>query len=323
MDNQTLKKLTGVLLSETAQIGDLHKAVHALHDLFADAAGIAAGDVTDDPIYLASGKAISPIQAVHCLLEFKRTAVFIRGIYKAILHLQQVFGGKRINILYAGCGPYATLLTPLTTLFSPDEINFILLDINSICLDAAGKLYEHLKLTAYVKKHVLADASVYRIEEEDEIHLIVSETMQHALKKEPQVAIMLNLIPQLPAGGIFIPEEISVNAKLTSGREESLGLTEEDKVPERIDLGMVYSIGTQRAKPHKTVTFNLPKDTGSHNSLNLFTDIKVYKNDILTTNDCSLNLPLRLCEIDIIKEKQVSFTYQMTDKPHFAWQFIR
>jgi len=58
----------------------------------------------DKDIMLPSGKAISAAAAAHCLLEMKRTAVFLRGIHKAILHKLKEKKGSQLRILYAGTG---------------------------------------------------------------------------------------------------------------------------------------------------------------------------------------------------------------------------
>src|SRR5471030_2877346 len=119
-----LEKSTQTLLFKPENFKDIYDDLHELHDLYALHTGIRAGDINDSDIYLPSGKAISPVKAAFCLLEIQRTAVFIRGIHNAILALKEQFKGEQVHILYAGCGPYATLLTPFTTRFSADEITF-------------------------------------------------------------------------------------------------------------------------------------------------------------------------------------------------------
>jgi hypothetical protein len=196
--NTGIRKITEILLFEPYNYKEVYDAVHNLHHLFAAVSGVTAGNITDKDINLPSGNAVSTIKAAHCLLEFQRTAVFLRGVYKAILRLKKNFPNERLHILYAGCGPYATLLTPLTTFFKADELAFHLMDINEASLNAAKKLYEALALNDYVEDWICADATIYRIPQGETRHLILSETMLNALRKEPQVEIMLNLVPQLP-----------------------------------------------------------------------------------------------------------------------------
>src|SRR3989338_10361358 len=67
------------------------------------------------------GWAISPYSASKCVYDHARTAAFIRGENQAILDLKK--GANRpLNILYAGCGPLATLGIPIATQFEPGEL---------------------------------------------------------------------------------------------------------------------------------------------------------------------------------------------------------
>ena len=210
----TFGEITHTILFEKENYGKLYEVLHKLHDYYAYVTGIAADHTVDNNIFLPTGKAIAPAQAATCLLDIQRTAVFTRGIYKAIHQLKPSVDGP-INILYAGCGPYATLLTPLTTQFGPHEVQFYMLDINPESLDATKALYQQLQAENYIAGYICDDAATFKID--FPAHLIVSECMQKALAKEPQVAVMQNLIPQLPEHGIFIPQEISVTALLVNG----------------------------------------------------------------------------------------------------------
>jgi len=312
-----LKKLTGPILFEKDNYKALYENLHTLADMYASYTGIEAGNITDKDILLPNGNAISPIKAAHCLLEIRRTAVFLRGIYKAILQLKKDFPGQKINILYAGCGPYATLLTPFTAYFGPEELSFYMLDINPVCLEAVEKLYKGLGLDAYIAEFICTDATTYRLPNNKTMHMAISETMQNALAKEPQVAIMLNLIPQMPDNAIFIPEEINLSLKLIDPAEENNSFSLQDYVPERKEIAELYTIGRTNCKGHTPLTVQIPGQTGNFRYLNIFTDITVFKDEKLGAYNCGLNLPVKVADIKDKASEKITFWYEMNDVPGF------
>jgi hypothetical protein len=288
---EILQKATHTIISEPENFGGIYTVLHEFYPVYSELSGISAGDITDADIMLPTGKAVSPVQAAHCLLEFQRTAVFVRSIYRAVLQLKTDFPSEVIRILYAGCGPYATLLTPLVTLFSPLKVTFTFLDINEISLEAVKRMYERANLTAYVKEYVCADAAVYQISDGSTIHLAVSETMQQALVKEAQVAIMQNLIPQLSQKALFVPMKITVSAQLQNGQEEQIAFETAGMAPRRVVLGDVYSIGREDYEPPQPVTFNIPEQLMGFTTLFLHTRIQTFGDEVLTDYQCSLTSP--------------------------------
>ncbi|EHQ24926.1 SAM-dependent methyltransferase [Mucilaginibacter paludis] len=298
---------------------DLYEAVHLLHNQYSAITRIYANSITDQDIFLESGKAISPQKAAHCLLDIERTRKFIKGIYQAILQLQHHYPSTRINILYAGTGPYATLVTPLTSLFTAEQISLFMLDINEVSLNAVSKLYKEFEIDYYVQKYIHADASTYLLDPEDHIHLIITETMQNALRKEPQVAIMNNLIPQLPDKGIFIPQEISVNAMLLNMAQEQASFLEGGQKSQRKLIGNIYTVG-QYVNQNHPVTLPVPS-VESHKTLALLTDITVYGDHKLDAYQSGLTLPYHLALLDDTTTA-VSFEYILNSNPHFKFQLF-
>src|SRR6476646_3042240 len=127
-----LRQITdALLLSDDHEV--LDDAVLRLHTLLSATSGL-TDDPTDsssvDDVLLPNGIAISPRDAARCILDSARTSRFLRGIYAALLEAQRLFPDVPIEILYAGCGPFAALAIPLTTQFKADQIQFTLLDVH-------------------------------------------------------------------------------------------------------------------------------------------------------------------------------------------------
>jgi len=311
-----ISSATKTLLFDTDYL-NLTAALKQLHQIFARFTGIRAGDITDKDIDLPSGKAVSAIKAAHCLMEIDRTRKFLRGIHQAICQFLDERPNQTVNILYAGCGPYATLLTPLTTFFTEQQVRFTMLDVNAESLDAVHLLYSELGMLDYVVDFVCTDATRYQIPEDVKFDMVISETMLNALRKEPQLAIMNNLIPQLNPQAIFIPENITVEAILTRWEEEYNHFTVPDYEPKRIKAGLVYSTSREFQLP-RPVVLQVPASE-THNRLDLFTEITVFGKEVLTTYNCSLTMPLAVCKLENQKEDlAVTFEYVMSDKPGFT-----
>lgn len=315
----TFGEITQTLLFEKENYGALHRVLHMLHDFYAGVTGISAEQTTDNNVLLSTGKAISPGQAAFCLLDIQRTAVFMRGIHKALLKLKNEVDGP-IHILYAGCGPYASLLTPLTTQFSAQEVRFHLLDVHQQSLDAAEKLYTHLNAKGYIEELICADAAKYQIP--DPIHLVVCEAMQRALMKEPQVAIMQNLLPQLNPQSIFIPQQIRITAQLLNKDLEMAAKLEPGTDPGRINLGEVYDISRENCCHHPAVVLQMPEMIVGTDELNLFTEVKVFEDERLEHADCSLTVPFPLANVAGLLGRQVQLEYFISGEPGLKWQVL-
>lgn len=264
-------------------------------------------------IKTAYGNAIGSFWAANCSREVFRTQRFSRGLYNAVseaLTLRK----KTVHVLYAGTGPFATLALPVMMQFSPEQVQFTLLEINPKSIDVLKKVIDSLNLHAYIKEIHQCDASVWEIPSK-EVDIVISETMYTALKSEPQVAIMLNLASQLPEETVFLPEEISVSlCKWNKDHKEPEKLAE----LMRFDKALMYSIINNSPDknwyfPEQQIQTNLTENE----QLYFTTDIRINEGNILGFNESSLNLPERVRISIQPGETSLNCRYNLQGTPGF------
>lgn len=349
--SRRLRSITNELMSCDENVGRLREAAKELYSLFSLITGV--GDDSNHPncsceTQLASGKAISPKDAARCALDPLRTYKFIKGLGAAILEARRRFPDTTIEILYAGCGPFATLAIPLTTMFGPAEIQFTLLDIHKRSIEAARHIFHVLGLSAYVRNYIQCDAASYRHDTRQAIHIVLTETMQTALEKEPQVAITMNLAPQIRPGGILIPERVAVDACLLDlNREMMFTQAEADDTTSsdatcnkrrRIHLGRLLELTAESCRDQLEVDyrdgrrvltgsrdsiFSVPMDAVAELHLTLLTTITVFDSIALSDYDCGITYPKVFYEAGkLSKGARIEFTYCMENNPGFGYRFV-
>jgi len=340
---EKLSSLTTTLLDEGSSAKELVKAGHDMFDLLAPLTGLE--DRSIDPsinVYtiLESGMAISPRNAGRCAREARRTAMFLRGIEKAIKDLRVKFPGRKINILYAGCGPFALLALPLMSRLAPGSVSFALLEIHRRSLDSAEKIIKGLGFGGFIREYVQCDAATYSYSGEEPLHMVITETMQESLQKETHTAITLNLAPQLCKGGILIPERITVDVCLADRTKErpiykqgSEILKNDTSDMGRLRLGRLIDF---TAKSAVSLSANIMTDESGRNhfppvevnipanadtaldKLMLITNVGVYRGFALEDYDSTITNPVYLDNLGRPQNGSIiSFKYMLGRKPGF------
>jgi hypothetical protein len=310
-------------------------AAESLYRLFCDISGLRKNtSVPHDrsAIPLSTGSAISPLDAGRCVLDARRTAVYLRGVYDAIQEAQQRFPGEGIQVLYAGCGPFAPLCLPLLPLLARQAVHFTLLDVHARASESVQTILAALGLRGANVSCLVRDATHYRHPGQRPLHVLVSETMQRALEKEPQVAILMNTAPQLTAGGLMVPEMIAVDAVLTDLSRE-LGGNGGVAGPRahalkpwsgRIPLGRILEVDRERVCAWSAAGVSshlppariiLPSVIPAQYSLVLTTTIRTFGAHRLREYESGLTHPLMVHGWRAGEE--VEFIYRLGEKPAF------
>ena len=290
-----LKKITEILLADELNYMAVRDACKQLLAFFFHITDFdETADVNNEHMQSVAGQAVSPQSAAVCIRDFMRTRVFMRGLKEAISNRLQADPEKAVTVLYAGTGPFATLLLPLVTVFEATQLQMLLLDINPASIAYLNRIIAYFKLEPYVLQVVETDAVTYNIPSQLQPGIILSETMMPSLKTEPQVSIVANLVSQCP-GATVIPELIEISAVLYNSR-----IFDEKR---HIHLDTIFTFTKESALQMATaqqtgaVVFpvtrlKIEKPAEPHYSrLALLTYIEVFGKHCLALNDSSLTLP--------------------------------
>ncbi len=329
---ETLIRLTGRIMAPEVDYLDLKKAIEKLFRLFCDLASLQAdADEIRQHQHLASGKAIGTLWAGMCLNELLRTRCFLLGVHRALQALTERSPDQPLRLAYAGTGPFATLVLPLLGFWTPGQVQVTLMDINEASLACLRRVVAALEADAWISEIICCDAASYQFEEAQRPHLIVSETMLHALKNEPQVSIALNMVPQLLPGGVFVPQNVVVDAGLFHHKQWFNNLSE--LAPTRAcvqRLGTAFALntrdmpvleeraGSQAWFPSAVITVPPRRDPG-FDELQLFTEIQVFEDIWLRDWECSLNLPEPVLRSLPDGAIDVQFRYEVSARPGLRW----
>ncbi len=318
------------LLSIESDFGKLRNAANEYYANLSAISGI--GDDSengedDEPTILKSGKAISPKDAARCVLDFARTSAFLRGINSAIDTAKKRFPSEKIEILYAGCGPFAPLAIPFGLKFSADEICFTLIDIHAPSIDSAERIFQTLDLKDFIGEFIQTDAALFQAANGKKFHIIITETMQKALEKEPQVAITLNLAKQLRENGIFIPQKILIEACLADFQKEFTMSSGEKLERRRINLGNIFELSVENSTDENTLflpkILEIPSGIKTEMCLMLLTKIEIFDSFRLDDYDSGITYASILRDFTEIEAGQkIEFRYIRGENPHFAYRLI-
>jgi len=300
-----LAELVRAILDETSPSYSLDAEIASLAKLLRNHATVRIDPsrvVADGETKTGQGLALSPTMAGRCADDIARTAVFLRGLNRAIEESCKLNQLRPIRVLYAGCGPYALLAVPAMAMFGPEELRFTRLDIHRPSIDSARIVVQSLGLDECVEGYEVCDACRYRIPADRMPDVILSETMNACLEKEPQVPIFRHLLAQAPSATL-VPKAVHVDACLVNaGREFTFVESGRDDVPltrDRVLLGRVFELSTESIAlwTHESsdrlpaLSVHVPRPLETRYTPMLLTTVVVQADHILESYDSGLTIP--------------------------------
>lgn len=331
---EQLRKIADVLRKPTTDFNELNETIEEFHALMLDITGVMPdADENRENIYSNTGMALGTTWAAMCIKDQMRTKKFVQGIFKAIEELKNK---KRdtITLLYAGTGPFASLLLPVLAFYKPHELQCVLLEINTNSFKLMRGVIDKLGFKEHVKDFVNADATSYSANPDHDIDILLSETMQRALMSEQQVPIMINLMSQLKPEAVMIPESISLEVGLIS---TSLFQSSDSKfsLENYSPLGVFYALtkstiskwsqynkGGKEAFvfPYKKFIIT-PTTVHKHKELIILTNITIFNDVVLKINESGLTMPFLLYQLKPTSENRVlKIGYEINEEPGITYQ---
>ncbi len=324
-----LRQLTLEILDDAVAVHGLRPAVLALVGLLDEhGARARSDDISAGETRLGDGLALSPTMAAMCAQDYARTAVFLRGLHQAIRDAHDRAPQRPVRVLYAGSGPYALLATPLMSVLTPAQVQFTILDIHEESVASARRVVDGLGLGAFVSALTVADACRYRISPTRTPDIIVSETMNACLAKEPQVSIWRHLLAQAP-DATLIPDSVRVDAELVDlGREFAFsdpdGGMRQPPARDRIFVGTVFELTAETVRSWDPAarerlpagSLVIPSPRPPRHDLMLFTRIRVYRDAVLEDYQSGLTVPRPLPYPGSLSDgREIELHYQLGAHP--------
>lgn len=275
-------------------------------------------------VHFDNGMALGTVWAAMCLTDMVRTKMFIKGLFDAIEDHRTKTEGIT-HILYAGTGPYATLILPVLASYNPQEVKCTLLEINDESFAHVQEMISKLGFHDAIVSFVKGDATQVQLVNPLDIDIVITETMQRSLEREQQVPITINLLNQLRDDVILIPQKINVvacvldNSKLDESKEE---IDYCERLGSIIELSQSslksesYKVKENNELHFPEKTIELKKSTPPNfNQLVLLTEIQVYKNTWIRPYQSGLTLPKILEQLPPENTKDRKFKMQyLVDK---------
>ncbi len=311
--SKSLRQIAETLFSDALTPQKLENSLKSYRSILLNATTLGLDDQYNKrDVQLQNGIAIGLSWAGSCLDDPIRTLKFFRGTKRAIE--AKLTEKESIHLLYAGTGPFATLILPLLSHFSSDQLQVTLLDVNPTSVENVSQIIDYFGFQNHVQEIRCVDATKMILENPLELDILLSETMQHALQRELQVVITSHLFNQMRADAILIPQSIELDIVCVSNDAVDI---------QRIDQFLKVDVDFLRLHPkmhadwHIEKTMDFSKFHGTPNDLlAISTKIKVYEGEEIQWNESGLTTPKIIGDLkDFQNANELVFRYAISPEP--------
>lgn len=265
-------------------------------------------------VQLENGVAIGTLWAANCLDDLVRTYKFIRGIEVAIQ--EKIHQKDSLHILYAGTGPFASLILPFILKYAYLNITYTLLEVNPLSFEVLKSTIKKLGFETNNINFINQDATKYQFPKNFSPDIIVSETMQRALDSEQQVSVFYNLMNQSNSDTVFIPEKITLAIGTGSSENGKPDIQqkyyrEHHKVFEVSKEAMnsenwLFDKTTTQLNFTKKQTILKIEELSTASEIVVMTEITIYKNEKLIINESGLTIPKYIKDVSNNKKESLT-----------------
>ncbi|RLK06542.1 SAM-dependent methyltransferase [Tenacibaculum discolor] len=269
-------------------------------------------------VQLENGVAIGTLWAANCLDDLVRTYKFIRGIEVAIQ--EKIYQKDSLHILYAGTGPFASLMLPFILRYADLNITYTLLEVNPLSFEVLKSTIKKLGFETNNINFINQDATKYQFPKNFSPDIIVSETMQRALDSEQQVSVFYNLMKQSNSDTVFIPEKITLAIGTSSSENikpyiQQKYYREHHKVFEVSKKGMnsndwLFEKTSNKLGFTEKYTVLKEEELSTASEIVVMTEITIYKNEKLIINESGLTIPKYIKDVSDNKKEPLTIKSQ-------------
>jgi predicted RNA methylase len=322
-----LRQIAEVYLDDELNFSELKTATLAFKRYLQELTPLdLANDVYRTDIHLEAGLAIATEWAVRCVDDLERTKTFIKGTAQAIEDVLHRRAGP-VHLLYAGTGPFATLVLPLLSVFTPDQLQLTLIEINDQSYQSILHIFNQPAFAPYAREILQGDASILQLAQPKTYDILLSETMQNTLKREPQVPITVNLLRQIRSDALLVPQRIVVklaamDVKYWEGiwiqKPIPLGILMESSREALAE--QLKSSGSKMMFPEVMLEITSEALEGK-STLALTTEIHVFGTQHLRFDKSGLTIPDHILSLDDCKDTDLIFKarYELHPEPGIVW----